>query len=133
MGLYYVINIKIHMRVVLYRLYRESISERVQRDAYKNRRGEPRPGSTSAAEADAENAWKLTRDRFESTGSNAERRSRECTPAEDYRPLSSPRRPFASLTPSFIPLFVSRVRSDVVLSSLRPCRANRRAGTDIPQ
>lgn len=36
-----------------------------------------------------------------------------------------------SLTPPFIPLFVSRTRSNVVLSSLRPCRANRRTGVDI--
>lgn len=44
----------------------------------------------------------------------------------DYRaPL------LTSLTPPFIPLFVSRTRSNVVLSSLWPCRANRRIGVDI--
>lgn len=73
-------------------------------------------------------AWNRVRTRGRPIKSrrNRDARSLDGRYTQDYRSL-----PLTSLTPPFIPLFVSRTRSNVVLSSLRPCRANRRAGVDI--
>lgn len=111
----------------------------VRRDAYKNRRSKARFWEKAkwriVAATGGKRAWNRA-------GDTLDRLIRRRRPKDDARRALAPQRmqdsglpgrvcSLVSLTPSFIPLFVSHTRSNVVLSSLRPCRANWRAGVDI--